>query len=174
MSYTFEEAFRSNMNMLRLPMPADLFTGLTTSLVTITGAAAAVERVTNMGRTMITVRELVRLGLVSEQLAVAGACLGVFYVSAMAGSLIIAAGQVATQDLYSVQGTEIFGRALRRGVGQRLNLSPRAQGLVLQGWTEQRARYLASNPIGQREAEIQRWIRPGSSVLVPGSPRFNF
>lgn len=85
----FYEYFKENMDGLGLPAPVALFGNAQTALGT---TIALVNLVDKFGR-RVTVFDLIGAGTRLEQLSVASACLGMYYVGAVIGSLAVATGR---------------------------------------------------------------------------------
>ncbi len=88
---SFSKAFQDNMAALRLPVPATLFSTLQTSIASVS-AALGVLKALGPGA---TVAELIGATTGLELLSVAGSMLGVFYLGAVVGSLMVATGAAA-------------------------------------------------------------------------------
>ncbi|ALK31398.1 hypothetical protein bpln_1g26320 [Burkholderia plantarii] len=88
---SFSKAFQDNMAALRLPVPTTLFATLQTSLAS-TSAALGVLKTLGPGA---TVAELIGATTGLEALSVVGSMLGVFYLGAVVGSLMVATDAVA-------------------------------------------------------------------------------
>ncbi|AJW98557.1 hypothetical protein BM43_2108 [Burkholderia gladioli] len=83
---SFSRAFQDNMAGLHLPVPTTLFATLQTSLASTSAALGALKAL-GPGA---TVAELIGATTGLELLTVAGSMLGVFYLGAVVGSLMVA------------------------------------------------------------------------------------
>ncbi len=88
---SFSRAFQDNMACLHLPVPTTLFATLQTSLASTSAALGALKAL-GPGA---TVAELIGATTGLELLTIAGSMLGVFYLGAVVGSLMVATNAVA-------------------------------------------------------------------------------
>ena len=152
---------------------------LVPGIFTIPGSGGSVAANATMSGTGVAEAEsrsvfsptLVGAGSLSEGLLVAGGVVGVFYVAACTGSVLVATLDLASDWYYHSDSGERLATAIRRSrTGMAFRMGPTAFSRVLDGWSEHRARYLSQNPIGRVERSLDVLRRGPGTVQLLGAP----